>query len=281
MEPDLLTVTNSTIEIDWDKADDQTLLWLTDLESDQALSEMLSSFQLSENKMYLIRDEIQLVGVGQTSIDQFMERISNLLYEIAEKDKAAVIQALVLYVISQMSNDVLSLPENSEYYSIKKQEDTSPQPPKTTEILSALVTHPEKENMGDKDQLISEIENPTPTVAKQDFILPNTKPNTSDVLKKVADQSATPGVIPATIPTAFPPELDLSIDTAGIIDPFKSETPTTTPSISTQMEAKLGSMTGSSTKESFKIMPLSETMKNLNSTQSDTKKSDPYREPIV
>ncbi len=165
--------------------------------------------------------------------------------------------------------------------------------PKTTaQILSGLSKEPIKEaTYADKEQILSEIEDPSPTVARPSFVLPNTKPSTSDVLKGIS------GSIPATMPTAFPPDLDLDIDTAGIIDPFKNaqsaETPApaaaapqtidspatpATATISDKMGAKLSGMTGSTASESFKIRPLSETMQEL--AGSGTKKPDPYREPI-
>ncbi len=296
---------NPAITVDITEADDQTLLWLADLDSDKELGDLLNSFKLSENKNLLIRDEIQLVGIGKISIDGFMERLNNLIFEKGDIEKAGILQSLVLYVLGHMSQTVLEKPENAEFHSLRGNSADSPvtQKPSSTSILEGLATHP-ADDIEDKELILSGIENPQSTIPVPAFVLPNTKPKTADVLKGLAAEPIASGSIPATMPTSFPPELDLDLDTAGIVDPIRAAprdnapvAPYTNPSqmsspqpgISIQMDSKLTSVTGTATKESFKVMPLSETMKSLAEKQNakapgtatiGVQRADPYREPI-
>ncbi len=279
--------------IDLSEADDQSLLWLSDLEADKELIEVLSPYRFSENKIFLIRDEILQVGLGNVSIDEFMEHINNLIFEIDDEEKTTLLQSLVLYILAHISPQVLERPENVEFYNLKAEDTTSPsqQKPSASSVLNKLDIPNQNDEIEHRDNILLNIENPTPTIKKPDFILPNTKPKTADVLKNLSSTPIPAATsIPATVPTAFPPDLDLDIDTTTIIDPFKVQATTQTPPpIITQIDSKLSDITGSATKESFKIMPLSETIKNLaanqtanqgGSTASTIKKSDPYREPI-
>lgn len=174
----------------------------------------------------------------------------------------------------------------------------------TAQILSGIHDEPIRDMPVDKSQILHEIENPQSTVPTPAFVLPNTKPKTADVLKGLSASPIASGSIPATMPTSFPPELDLNLDTAGIVDPIKAtpqdnastapyasllQMPSPQPGIGIQMDSKLTSVTGTATKESFKVMPLSETMKSLAENQNakvpgtatiGVQRTDPYREPI-
>lgn len=172
----------------------------------------------------------------------------------------------------------------------------------TAQILSGGTDEPiEDVPQTDPKQLLNEIENPTPTVAKPDFVLPKSKPSTADILRGIAPSgnsaaSATaspatstgmPASSSATIAPSFADGLDLDTNTDEIIDPFKNKSA----AIAEIMGTKLTDMTGSAPKESYKIMPLSETMKSAAASagnpsatpQANAAKArpvDPYREPI-
>lgn len=199
--------------------------------------------------------------------------------------------------------------------------------PNTAQILSGSADEPIADiPHADAKQVLNEIENPVPTVAQPDFVLPKSKPSTADILRGFSSSSPSDNspVIPTTptsSPTPTPPatsmqtpitpsfssDLDLSTNTDAIIDPFKASMPAETnapamPNTAAQsaiaqiMGSKLSDMTGTAPKESFKVMPLSETMKNLAESQAAGKPStaniigaaagkasrpiDPYREPI-
>ena len=161
----------------------------------------------------------------------------------------------------------------------------------TAQILSGDADEPIQDvPHTDAKQLLNEIENPTPSIARPEFVLPKSKPSTADILRgitpSVAESPASASLPAMTAPAASPisgtaaqamgtslaDSLDLSTNTENIIDPFKPQapTPSTTPNIGASMGNKLSGITGSATKESFKVVPLSEKARPV----------DPYREPI-
>lgn len=230
-----------------DKASEETAMFIIGLPKNKILMRAFLANSIDENDWLIFINEITCVALG---IQKKEDLIDNILAKTITKEEN------ILKAIEDCQDIINQIPPVA--------------------ISATTVLVQKKPESIEHADILSAIENPTPTIATPTFILPNTKPSTSDVLKNLTKPSES---IPATIPTAFPPELDLSLDTAGIIDPFKTAAPTSQPGISGQMDAKLSDMTGSATKESFKIVPLSETMKSLAESQG-TKKADPYREPI-
>lgn len=262
------------------------------------------------------------------------EIMATLLEGIFKEVFSGVLPQLKKYSVNKDAESMLFIDTLSTETSTRQAALAQSSVKTTAQILAgssedAVRDHP----YTDRKQTLSEIENPTPTVATPAFALPNTKPNTADILKGIAVGSSSASTVTAqgaqdqaldeTASLIIPPGLDLSIDTAGIVDPLKMPAPVPTPtftpaptpiaaqmtpqasqqSISSQMNSKLGSVTGSAARESFKIMPLSETMRNLTANQAGAtpgtsstnvastgmtasgaasvpRGPDPYREPI-
>lgn len=257
-----------------DKASVETAKFILGLKKNPILGKVFQQYTISEEDRLVFINEITYIALGIRRKEDLIDNI--LVGTIGNEEN-------ILRAIDDSKEILNQIPNpNSTTKSVLEKEESD----------FTKMSH---------SDVLSEIENPKSSLSPSDFVLPKTKPSTVDILKNMGTQQP------------LPPDIDLSINTDGIIDPLKVAPPTTPPSqtptpymqtppptkisttvvppqptITTQMDSKLGGITGSVPKESFKIMPLTETLKGLSSKapipedhyQTKTVRKDPYREPI-
>jgi hypothetical protein len=263
------------IEKATESASPATIRFIMDLKKNPILGKAFQQFNISEDDQSVFVNEITYTALGIRQKDELGVYIAGQTAGNEEHvDKA----------FDSLGELIASIPPISVAVLASKPLTT----PKQIDDLAGVSSA----------EILSAIENPTPSVTQPDFAVPKTKPLTSDILRNIppsASASSRPGAAGSiTIPPGFSAtaSLDQSTNTDTIVDPFKGVSPdapeqpptvfASQTAMSTQMESKLSDMTGSAPRETFKIMPLSETMKGLSSdTETKPRPSDPYREPIA
>ncbi len=254
---------------------------------------------LSNIDLQNITETLNDVLLGKTPINTSVNTIIENAVEY--EDVSNALDTIYNEVFKDLSSELKTYPMNTDPASQIFIENMFSQMPvgnplpsfktPTAQILSGNADEPIQDvPHTDAKQLLNEIENPTPSIAQPEFVLPKSKPSTSDILRGIltpTDEvsvsptapapaapatSTTPATPSQAIGTSLADSLDLSTNTENIIDPFKPQAPmpSTTPNIGASMGDKLSGITGSVTKESYKIVPQSEKARPM----------DPYREPI-
>lgn len=233
------------------------------IESDSFLTQLLVT-KISTSDAHQIIEEVKLVALGLT---RRSDLIDNIL--VRTDGDEFTIEAIVLNLDAEVLGSISTFIDS---YPINKDTKRAELPKRDVGLMSVLKDDDTTENLS-RDSLLDQIETPDQTVKKPDFAYPKSKPSVVDVLKKVAEA-------PLPAPSAND---DLSIK---IVDPFKAlkvaqvanthvkteveaqPTPVAAPKtqspateIQNNLDKKLTDVTGTATKESFKV-------------------SDPYKEPI-
>src|SRR5690348_4738095 len=110
MDPQINNIDKELESVDITTADDQTFVWLADLNNDEEVKRIFAIHALSENKQYLIKDEIKAVAIGRISISEFISRVYRLISELSEIEVNETIQDLSIYVVNHLSDEILGLP---------------------------------------------------------------------------------------------------------------------------------------------------------------------------